>query len=412
MVTLWRITALVAVAAIFLVLMANGSAQAQEPATVDVSDSAQFGGILTDGSGNTLYLFTRDERNVSNCSGGCAGAWPPLATTGDPVAGDGLVAGLGTLERADGSTQVTINGWPLYKFASDAAPGQTNGQGVGGSWFVVSVYGGPVQTGAEVQASDHDGLGTILIEASGRTLYLFTPDERNVSNCAGGCAAAWPPLVTVGDPVAGDGVSANHLGAIDRGDGYSQVTYNGWPLYYFAFDGKPGDANGQNSRDVWFVLSTDGGPISNNATVKTTDHPVLGPILTDAGGRTLYLFTPDERGNSACTGGCALAWPPVVTVDDPVAGEGTGAALLGTIARDGGYTQVTYNSWPLYYFAFDSQPGDANGQGSRGVWFTLTSAGAARGLAVQAPATGEATIPLVAQLGLATSSCFCPPGRC
>ena len=317
--------------------------QAQEAATAQVSQHAELGNILTDSDGGTLYLFTTDERNVSNCSGGCAQAWPPLIADGDPVAGEGVSADhLGTIARADGSSQVTYNGWPLYSFASDEQPGDANGQGSGDVWFVVSSDGGPTWPSATVQTSEHLDLGKILTEASGRTLYLFTPDERNVSNCAGGCALAWPPLLTVGDPVAGEGVSSDHVGTISRDDGYSQVTFNGWPLYYFAFDDRPGDTNGQNSRDAWYVLSTDGGPIWPSSAVQTSEHPDLGTILTDASGRTLYLFTPDEPDTSNCAGGCALAWPPLVTIDEPVAGDGVTGDLLGTTAREGGYTQVTY----------------------------------------------------------------------
>ena len=90
---------------------------------------------------------------------------------------------------------------------------------------------------------------------SGRTQYLFTPDNQDVSTCGDPCALFWPPLLTVGDPTAGEDVSADQLGTIERDDGSVQVTYNGWSLYYFAFDNMPGDANGQGSDEVWFVVS-------------------------------------------------------------------------------------------------------------------------------------------------------------
>ena len=127
------------------------------------------------------------------------------------------------------------------------------------------------------------------------------------------------PLLTVRDASAGEGVTIDALGSITRDDGSNQVTYNGWPLYYFAGDETPGDAEGQNSGGVWFVVSVYGGPTQDNATVTTSEHPQLGTILTDASGRTLYLFTVDERDKSNCLGGCALAWPPLLTVGDPTA---------------------------------------------------------------------------------------------
>ena len=350
--------------------------QAQSVATVTVSQHAELGPILSDGSGNTLYLFTRDERNVSNCSGGCANTWPPLLTDGDPQAGDGLGDALGTVTRGDGGTQVAYNGWPLYYFASDESPGDAKGQDVGDRWYVVGPDGGPVQSSVLVETSAHADLGTIITDRSGRSLYLFTPDERNVSNCAGPCALAWPPLLTIGDPQGGEGV-ADRLGTITRADGSSQVAYNGRPLYYFAFDGKPGDTNGQDSRDVWYVVGPDGGPIQSTALVETSENAEFGTILTDRSGRTLYLFTPDGPDASNCAGGCALAWPPLLTVGDPSAGDGAAADQLGTFARADGSTQVSYNQLPLYYFAADQKPGDTRGQNVGGVWFVVSSDGEA-----------------------------------
>ena len=135
--------------------------------------------ILVDGGGLTVYLLTKDEAGTSSCSDQCAEFWPPLLTEGDPTAGEGVSADqLGTIERDDGSTQVTYNGRPLYNFANDAGPGEVNGQDVGNTWYVVSAYGGPIQTAALVETSDHPDLGTILTDRSGRTQYLLTSDNR------------------------------------------------------------------------------------------------------------------------------------------------------------------------------------------------------------------------------------------
>jgi predicted lipoprotein with Yx(FWY)xxD motif len=117
------------------------SLQAATPGdvTVLVSKDANLGDILVDGKGMTLYLFTKDQVNVSNCNGGCAAAWPPLVVAAgqNPTAGDGVTGKLDAITRTDGSRQVTYNGLPLYYFASDSKPGDTNGQGVGGVWFIV-----------------------------------------------------------------------------------------------------------------------------------------------------------------------------------------------------------------------------------------------------------------------------------
>ena len=226
---------------------------------------------------------------------------------------------------------------------------------------------------AAIGVASNPALGDMLVDSEGLTLYLFTVDERNKSNCTGGCATTWPPLLTIGDPTAGEGVSADHLGTLERDDGSTQVTYNGRPLYYFSFDNAPGDANGQDSRDVWYVVSPFGGPVQSNALVNVAAHNTVGTVLADRSGRTQYLFTPDNRGVSNCTGGCAMFWPPLLTIGDPTAGEGVSADHLGTLDRDDGSTQVTYNGWPIYYFAFDNAPGDANGQASRDVWYVISN---------------------------------------
>ena len=354
--------------------------------TIRAAEHPDLGTILVDASGRTLYLFTEDERKKSNCDGSCAEAWPPVLTSRDPSAGEGVtVEALGSITRDDGSSQVTYNGWPLYYFAGDEIPGDARGQDTGGVWFVVSVHGGPKQNNATVMTSAHPELGTILTDASSRTLYLFTVDEREKSNCFGGCALAWPPLLTVGDPTPNEGIAGERLASTTRDDGSEQVTYNGWPLYYYAPDRRPGDARGQNSGNVWYVVSTYGGPIQTNAVVKTSDHPGLGTILTEASGRTVYLFTVDDENKSNCSGGCSLAWPPLLTVGGPAAEEGVTAGRLGSITREDGYTQVTYASRLLYYFAPDEKPGDTMGQGVGDVWFVISPGGEAVTMASPTP---------------------------
>lgn len=108
--------------------------------TVLTAGSSDLGEIVTDGDGNTVYVFDMDEEGVSNCTGDCADAWPPV--TGEVSAGDGVdEALLGSTEREDGSVQVTYDGQPLYFYSADQAPGDTNGQGVGDVWWVVGPDG-------------------------------------------------------------------------------------------------------------------------------------------------------------------------------------------------------------------------------------------------------------------------------
>lgn len=105
-------------------------------------------------------------------------------------------------------------------------------------------------------------LGEVLVGPDGMTLHLYDPDAQGASTCYDQCAQAWPPLLADdGAPAAGDGVDAALLGTTERTDGGVQVTYDGWPLYYWAQDDAPGDATGQGVNDVWWVLDASGEPI-------------------------------------------------------------------------------------------------------------------------------------------------------
>jgi predicted lipoprotein with Yx(FWY)xxD motif len=120
-------------------------APAAGDALVTVVDS-EHGQILADGEGRTLYLFTPDTAGDSTCYDDCATNWPPLLAEGEITVGAGLdAANFSTTERTDGGMQVKIGEWPLYYFANDAAAGDTNGQGVGDVWYVVSPTGEAIQ---------------------------------------------------------------------------------------------------------------------------------------------------------------------------------------------------------------------------------------------------------------------------
>jgi predicted lipoprotein with Yx(FWY)xxD motif len=115
--------------------------------TIEVR-STRLGKILVDSQGRTLYLFKKDSRGKSACSGECAKFWPPLRVRGKPTGGRSVSAAkLGTIKRSDGTRQVTYNGHPLYTFQQDSGPGQTHGQGLtafGAAWFVLSPAGSQV----------------------------------------------------------------------------------------------------------------------------------------------------------------------------------------------------------------------------------------------------------------------------
>jgi predicted lipoprotein with Yx(FWY)xxD motif len=119
---------------------------------------------------------------------------------------------------------------------------------------------------ATVGVANVGQLGSILVDAKGRTVYLFEKDTGPKSTCFGACATEWPPVTTSGKPSPGSGVTASMLGTTTRSDGKTQVTYNGHPLYLFEADQKPGDATGQNVDAFgakWYVLSATGDKVTS-----------------------------------------------------------------------------------------------------------------------------------------------------
>ena len=108
------------------------------------------------------------------------------------------------------------------------------------------------------------GLGTILVDSQGRTLYLFEKDTGTKSACFGACASAWPPLRASGKPTAGSGAKTSMLGTIPRSDGKPQVTYNGHPLYTYTADQNPGDTSGEGLTafgGLWYAVSAAGNQV-------------------------------------------------------------------------------------------------------------------------------------------------------
>ncbi|MCH8109322.1 MAG: DUF11 domain-containing protein [Chloroflexi bacterium] len=243
-----------------------------------------------------------------------------------------------TITRDDGYVQVTYNGWPLYYVASDDNPGDTNGQY--GTWFVVSIHGGPIQRNAAVNVAEQADLGEILVDHSGRSLYLFTDDEADTSSCTGGCALTWPPLLTVGDPAAGDGASADLLRTTTRDDGSVQVTYNGAPLYFFSGDDKPGDANGQDVGNVWFVVSVHVGPIQNEADLSLTKEADPDPVV--AGSQLTYTISVTNNSTSTIATGVKVTdtLPPEVSFESATEGCDESAGIVTCDLGDLGVIQT------------------------------------------------------------------------
>jgi predicted lipoprotein with Yx(FWY)xxD motif len=117
------------------------------------------------------------------------------------------------------------------------------------------------------------GIGQILVNSQGRTLYLFKADQGTKSACTGACAGAWPPLLVNGKPTLGKGINASLVGTATRPEGTTQLTYNGHPLYLFAQDQKAGETNGQGVSAfgaAWFALNSAGNQVSAKPSSSST----------------------------------------------------------------------------------------------------------------------------------------------
>lgn len=139
------------------------------------------------------------------------------------------------------------------------APAASSSTGSSTSAANASTSAAPAAAGPVVlEVVNNDKLGKFLADGNGMTLYMFTKDTKDVSNCYDKCATAWPPLLQSDKPTLKDGVEASLLGTTTRKDGTVQVTYNGMPLYYYFKDKAAGDVTGQGVSEVWYVVTPDG----------------------------------------------------------------------------------------------------------------------------------------------------------
>jgi predicted lipoprotein with Yx(FWY)xxD motif len=145
--------------------------------------------------------------------------------------------------------------------SSDNSSGGYGGQGSDATTTTAKSPPGAESGVAVLTVASAPKVGAILVDSKGFTVYDFHKDKGTVSSCYGGCAGVWPPVLTEGAPTAGEGASAAKLGTTKRKDGTVQVTYAGHPLYTYAVDKKPGEANGNDIDSFgaeWYALQGSG----------------------------------------------------------------------------------------------------------------------------------------------------------
>ncbi|MDN3352985.1 hypothetical protein [Actinomadura sp. DC4] len=162
--------------------------------------------IVHDGAGFTLYRFDKDTASPSksNCNDACAVTWPPvLVQPGSKIFFNGVPRNaIGVTKRDDGKLQVTLGGWPIYHFSKDTAPGQTNGEGVGNTWFAVSPQGGkvlPAGGSTGTQPAPALGNGSVILD-SGKN---FTEPDGSVGAAGPGCQTLGRPFTTLSLQLSG-----------------------------------------------------------------------------------------------------------------------------------------------------------------------------------------------------------------
>jgi len=230
---------------------------------------------------------------------------------------------------------------------------------------------GSTQPSDTIKLSSSGSMGNFLVDANGMTLYYFTKDNIDKSNCAvGPCLSAWPAFST-SEIVVTSPLSSSDFSLITRDDGTTQTTYKGWPLYHFANDKQPGDVLGEGVVSEWYVMAD---PfytvmVQNQATVS-------GNYLTDPKGMTLYSFNKDTKATStnppvsACTAQCLATWP-VFSIDNPIVPSLLKNSDFAVFTRADGVSQLSYKGQPLYYYAQDVNPGDLKGQNINKSWFVV-----------------------------------------
>lgn len=275
----------------------GGGGEAQAAGQLAVWNSKELGKVVTDAEGMTLYRFDEDSADppTATCAGDCAQAWPVVAADGakPPPGVDKEM--LSSVTRDDGTEQLTIGGWPMYRYAEDKKPGDVKGQGVSGTWFAAAPDGKKAapskaddaagEAGNEAGGYGNDAgeaadqaealpglstrkdpeLGEVVIDGNGMTVYRFKKDSAwpMKSACTGKCLEQWPVV----EPVEKNdtkGILKKGFVTFNRPDGLKQQTIDCWPLYTFAGDKKPGDNNGQGVGGTWYAVSPQGKLIETN----------------------------------------------------------------------------------------------------------------------------------------------------
>jgi predicted lipoprotein with Yx(FWY)xxD motif len=244
---------------------------------------------------------------------------------------------------------------------------------------------GPIMDG-HVSIAANSTLGDILVDGNGKTLYIFSLDVDGQSSCLDGtCLNNWPVFYT--DELDPDpALDPGDFATIVRSDGEKQVTYMGWPLYYYVGDANKSDAKGDGVNNVWFAAKPDYSlMVASGQLVGADGKSYTGDYnegegntmyFTDSHGRCLYIFTNDEKDTNHFTQSDFsnnAVWP-IFYVNIDQLPSSMNMADFGEIDVFG-EPQLTFRGWPVYYYGDDSQRGDTKGVSFPvpGIWPIINS---------------------------------------
>jgi len=215
--------------------------------TINISYKSGIGHYLVDSNGMTLYYFTENV-NGRTFNGSYLDFWSPFYVSSIVVPSELNPKDFSVITGGNGKPQIAYKGWPLYYYINDTKPGDTNGQGFKGLWYVMK----PDYT---IMIATNPKIGNYLVDANGMTLYYLDGESTSTIKCNGMCLSFWP-LFNTKNIIVPSGLNLSDFEIFKRPDGNDQVSYNGLPLYYFIRDSKRGDITGNNLRDPFGIWHT------------------------------------------------------------------------------------------------------------------------------------------------------------
>ena len=227
---------------------------------------------LVDSDGRSLYVFANDtpSSGSSRCVDGCLSNWPAFDQPNPALGNNVSAADVARFQRADGAWQTTYKGRPLYDFANDTASNSTAGDGLNERWFLARTYNAMLSSSASVTPDGASNANDVFMtNGAGRTVYVFANDtpaggvSPAQSACSGGCLTnwpIWPAPADISTLVVPSTMQVGDFEVLERdvnGTPSRQLTYRGWPLYYFAADTGPGQTSGHDVPN-WSAINPTG----------------------------------------------------------------------------------------------------------------------------------------------------------